>query len=41
MEEVSDKCVDLSTERRWDPLGAPNDDNFDFDKLDFCDEHHQ
>ncbi|XP_019760599.1 RUN domain-containing protein 1 [Dendroctonus ponderosae] len=41
MEEISNKCMDLSTERRWDPLGAPNDDNFDFDKLDFCDEHHQ
>lgn len=30
------------TGERWDPLGAPNDEeNFDFDTLSFCDEHHQ
>ncbi|KAL1493263.1 hypothetical protein ABEB36_011348 [Hypothenemus hampei] len=29
------------TGERWDPLGAPNDDEeFDFDKLSICDEHH-
>ncbi|CAG9764904.1 unnamed protein product [Ceutorhynchus assimilis] len=27
---------------RWDPLGAPSDeDDFDFNKINFCDEHHQ
>lgn len=32
------------TGERWDPLGAPNDedDDFDFDKMSFaCDEQHQ
>ncbi|XP_050314764.1 RUN domain-containing protein 1 [Anthonomus grandis grandis] len=31
------------TGERWDPLGAPdeNEDDMGFDKLSFCDEHHQ
>lgn len=43
MEGTSDNSPDEHPAgERWDPLGAPNDDeDFDFDKLSFCDEHHE